>query len=109
MDAFDMRQIVASHRENKELYHEFFSADRLSIGLYVLEAGATDLQPPHTEDEIYYIVSGSGTIEVSGEYRQVSAGTVIYVDAHVDHRFDSITENLSVIVVFAPSRHSLRT
>ena len=46
MDAFDMRQIVASHRENKELYHEFFSADRLSVGLYVLEAGATDVQTP---------------------------------------------------------------
>ena len=109
MDAFDMRQIVTGHRETGELYHEFFSADRLSVGLYVLEAGATDPQTSHTEDEIYYIVSGSGTIEVAGEYRQVSAGTVIYVDAHVDHRFDSITENLSVIVVFAPPRHSLRT
>ena len=108
MDAFDMRQIEAGHRETGELYHEFFSADRLSVGLYVLEAGATDPQTSHTEDEIYYIVSGSGTIEVSGEYRQVSAGTVIYVAAHVDHRFDSITENLSVIVVFAPPRHSLR-
>ena len=109
MDAFDMRQIEAGHRETGELYHEFFSADRLSVGLSVLEAGATDPQTSPTEDEIYYIVSGSGTIEVAGEYREVSAGTVSYVDAHVDHRFDSITENLSVIVVFAPPRHSLRT
>ena len=109
MDAFDMRQIVAGHRETGELYHEFFSADRLSVGLYVLEAGATDPQTSHTEDEIYYIASGSGTIEVAGEYRQVSAGTVIYVDAHVDHRFHSIIDDLSVIVVFVPPRHSLRT
>ncbi len=109
MDAFDMSEIVDGHKQNGELYHEFIRAERLSVGLYVLGAGATDPQSPHTEDEIYYIVSGAATIEVAGEHRPVSAGSVIYVDAHVDHRFHSITEELSVIVVFAPPRHSLRT
>jgi mannose-6-phosphate isomerase-like protein (cupin superfamily) len=109
MDAFDMCQIVAGHRENGELYHEFFAADRISVGVYVLKSGGTDPQTPHSEDEIYYIVSGSGAIEVAGEHRQVGAGTVVYVGAYVDHRFHSITEDLSVIVVFAPPRHSLRT
>ena len=109
MDAFDMSEIVDGHRKNGELYHEFIRAERLSVGLYVLGAGATDPQTPHTEDEIYYIVSGAATIEVAGEHRPVSAGSVIYVDAHVDHRFHSITEELSVVVVFAPPRRSLRT
>ncbi len=108
MDAFDMSEIVEGHEKNGELYHEFIRAERLSVGLYVLGAGATDPQSPHTEDEIYYIVSGAATIEVAGENRPVSAGSVIYVDAHVDHRFHSITEDLSVIVVFAPPRRSLR-
>ena len=107
MDAFDMSEIVDGHQKNGELYHEFLRAERLSVGLYVLAAGATDPQVPHTEDEIYYIVSGSGTIEVAGEHRLASAGSVIYVDAHVDHRFHSITADLSVIVVFAPPRRSL--
>ena len=107
MDAFDMSEIVAGHRKNGELYHEFLRQERLSVGLYVLAAGATDHQVPHTEDETYYIVSGDATIEVAGENRPVSAGSVIYVDAHVDHRFHSITEDLSVIVVFAPPRRSL--
>ena len=107
MDAFDMSVIEEGHRKNGELYHEFFKAERLSVGLYVLEAGATDSQVPHTEDEIYYIVSGAGMIEVVGEHRPVSAGSVIYVDTHVDHRFHSITDDLSVIVVFAPPRRSL--
>lgn len=109
MDVFDLSEIVVGHQKNGQLYHEFFAADRLSVGLYVLEVGATDPQSPHTEDEIYYIVSGAGTVEIAGEHRPVSAGAVIYVDAHVDHRFHSITEALSVIVVFAPPRHSLRT
>ena len=107
MDAFDRSEIVEGHEKNGELYHEFIRAERLSVGLYVLVAGATDPQSPHTEDEIYYIVSGAATIEVAGENRPVSAGSVIYVDAQVDHRFHSITEELSVIVVFAPPRRSL--
>ena len=109
MDVFDLAQIVGGHSENGELYHEFFKAKRLSVGLYVLKAGETDLQSPHTEDEIYYIVSGAGTIEIDGEHREVSAGSVIYVEEHVPHRFHTITEDLSIIVVFAPPRHSQRT
>ena len=109
MDVFDLSEILAGHKTNGQLYHEFFAADRLSVGLYVLEAGATDPQSPHTEDEIYYIVSGAGTVEIAGERRPVSAGAIIYVDAHVEHRFHSISEDLSIIVVFAPPRHSLRT
>ena len=106
MDVFDLAQIVGGHSENGERYHEFFKAKRLSVGLYVLKAGETDLQSPHTEDEIYYIVSGAGTIEIDGEHREVIAGAVIYVEEHVTHRFHTITEDLRIIVVFAPPRHS---
>ena len=109
MDVFDLAQIVGGHSENGERYHEFFKAKRLSVGLYVLKAGETDLQSPHTEDEIYYIVSGAGTIEIDGEDREVSAGAVIYVEEHVPHRFHTITEDLSIIVVFAPPRYSQLT
>ena len=106
MDAFDMPQIEGGHLRNGELYHEFLRANRLSMGLYVLAAGATDPQTPHTEDEIYYIVSGSAMLQVAGEDRPVGAGSVIYVDEQVDHRFHSITEELKIIVIFAPPRRS---
>jgi len=109
MDVFDLAQIVGGHSENGELYHEFFKAKRVSVGLYGLKAGETAPHSPHTEDEIYYIVSGAGTIEIDGEHREVSAGSVIYVEEHVPHRFHTITEDLSIIVVFAPPRHSQRT
>lgn len=104
-----MCQIVADHLESGGYYHEFFSADRLSVGLYVLKPGTVDGQPLHTEDQIYYIVFGSATIEVEGEHRKIGPGAVIYAGAHKAHRFHSIIEDLSVIVVFAPPRHSLWT
>jgi len=58
MDTFDMCPFVADHPEIEELYHEFFFADRFSVGLYELEPGTTDPQILHTEDEVYSIVSG---------------------------------------------------
>lgn len=35
-----------------KLYGEFLRVPALSAGLYVLAAGATDLQRPHHEDEM---------------------------------------------------------
>ena len=52
MDAFDMCRIVAGHRENGELYHEFFAADRLSVVIYFLKSGATAQHTTHTEEEL---------------------------------------------------------
>lgn len=42
------------------------SAD-LSIGTYSIPAGGVDDQSPHTEDEVYVVVSGRATLTVPGE------------------------------------------
>ena len=77
-------------------------------GLYVLEAGATDPQGPHTEDEVYYIVSGRGQIRVGDEDRAVTAGSVVFVGADVEHRFHDIEEQLVILVVFGPAEYTHR-
>ena len=76
------------------------------MGLYVLPAGGIDQQLPHTEDEVYYVVSGRAKIKVADENRKVQAGTVVYVAKNVDHRFHSIEQDLTVLVVFAPAEDS---
>ena len=78
----------------------------LSAGLYVLPAGGADLQQPHTEDELYYVVSGRGAIQVAGESRAVEAGSVVFVKAGDDHRFHSIAEELVILVFFAPAEYT---
>lgn len=106
MDAFELNDLIAAHGAAGQLYHEFFVAPRLSMGLYVLPAGQPDPQNPHTEDEVYYVTSGRGIISVDGEDRPVSAGSIVYVGETVDHRFHSITEDLTILVFFAPPRRS---
>ena len=108
MDIFEMADLIAEQGKLGERYLEFFTADTgtLSLGLYVLPAGDDDPQQPHTEDEIYYVVSGAGMLRVGDEDRQVRAGTVVFVETAAAHKFHSITETLTLLVVFAPPRRS---
>lgn len=108
MQAFTMKDLIGQHQEQGKLYLEFLRVPALSAGLYVLPAGSADPQLPHTEDEVYYVVSGRGAILVRDENREVEAGTLIFVPALLEHRFHSITEDLRVIVFFAPAEYSLR-
>jgi mannose-6-phosphate isomerase-like protein (cupin superfamily) len=103
MDAFEISELAAWREQTGELYHEFLRRHSMSLGLYVLDAGAEDPQSPHDEDEVYYVVSGRARISVNGEDRDVGPGSVIFVAAGVDHRFHSISERLELLVVFAPA------
>ncbi len=107
MDAYELNDVAEKRRNKGERYLEFLEASTMSVGLYELPAGDIDPQQPHTEDEVYYVVSGRAMIQVAGEDRPVQAGTVVFVEAGVEHRFHSIEEDLTVLVVFAPPRGSL--
>ena len=101
MEAFDLARLLSGHSE--EPYLEFLRVPSLSVGLYLLPAGAADPQEPHTEDEVYHVVGGRARIRVGAEDRAVEAGTVVFVEAGVEHRFYAIEEDLKVLVFFAPA------
>ncbi len=106
MQAFELAQLLEEHGRADKPYLEFLKVPDLSIGLYILPAGGTDPQSPHTEDEVYYVVSGKAEIKVADEDRAVGAGSIVYVAKNVEHRFHSIEEELKVIVFFAPAEYS---
>ncbi len=109
MQAYDLDELLAAHAEAGALYHEFLREPSLSAGLYILRAGTRDPQQPHTEDEVYYVISGSGQITVAEENRAVRAGSIVFVATGVEHRFHTITEDLTILVLFAPARRSQAT
>lgn len=106
MRAFDLVELLASHRKGNQLYTEFLRVPEMSVGIYVLPAEGTDPQHPHTEDELYYVASGRGSIVVEGERQPVTAGSLVFVPANVEHRFMDIEEELVVLVFFAPAEYS---
>ena len=103
MRAFEVGELNLERERRKEAYQEFLRTPSMSCGLYVLPAGGEDPQVPHTEDEVYYIVSGRGTIRVGPKDRPVRSGSVVFVRAGAKHRFHPIEEDLTVLVVFAPA------
>jgi mannose-6-phosphate isomerase-like protein (cupin superfamily) len=103
MDVVELAVIDRARRDAGELYQEFLRVPSMSVGLYVLEAGAEDPQTPHAQDEVYHVVSGRGAIRVGDVDHPVAAGSVVFVGKRVEHRFHSITERLELLVVFAPA------
>ena len=86
-----------------QFYREFLRIPAMSSGLYVLSAGSIDPQVPHRQDELYYILRGRGRFRAAGDDTEISAGSLLFVAAEVDHKFYDIKEELAVLVFFAPA------
>jgi mannose-6-phosphate isomerase-like protein (cupin superfamily) len=108
VEAFELADLLRQRAASGRPFHEFIRTHDLSVGLYVLPAGATDPQAPHTEDEVYHVISGRAQIRVAGEDRAVGAGSVVFVGADVEHRFHDIEEELVVLVAFGPAEYTHR-
>jgi mannose-6-phosphate isomerase-like protein (cupin superfamily) len=107
MEAHELSAIDTRRRSSGRPYIEFVRRPTLSVGLYVLDAGAVDAQGPHGEDEIYHVVAGRGRITVGEETRAVGPGSVVYVGATVRHHFHDIEEEFRILVFFAPPEGSV--
>jgi len=103
---FHISEIEQKRKLSGNRYHEFLRVPALSAGVYVLAAGATDPQKPHGEDEVYYVIRGRARMRIGDEEQAVSSGSVVFVGAQVEHRFLDITEELVVLVFFAPEESS---
>jgi mannose-6-phosphate isomerase-like protein (cupin superfamily) len=96
-DYEDVRQRLVAANGGYEIVHE---SPGLEIGVYVLVAPEPDGQQPHSDDEIYIPLEGTGVLEVEGKEIPVRRGEALFVEAGAEHRFTAY-ESLSVLVVFA--------
>jgi mannose-6-phosphate isomerase-like protein (cupin superfamily) len=101
--AAELDDVIAQAKAAPDGYAaEVLRSDLLSVGVYILAAGATDDQTPHGEDEVYFAVRGRGTLRVGAEERPVSPGTLLFVPAEEVHFFHDISEELVLVVFWAP-------
>jgi len=99
----DIAALALERARRGRPYHEFLRLPAMSAGIYELTAGASDNQKPHHEAEIYYVISGRADFRAGAEVSPVSSGSILFVAAGVEHRFENITEDLRLLVVFAPA------
>jgi len=98
-----MDDVLRERADKGKLYLEFLRVRAMSAGVYVLPVGGADPQRPHREDEMYYVVRGRARMKVGAEDAEVSAGSLIFVEAEAEHRFHDVQEELEVLVFFAPA------
>ena len=99
MRGFHPRDAVERLRAAGGGYEIVHESPGLELGVYVLVAPEPDRQQPHSDDEVYVVLEGSGTREVEGERIDLSEGQAVFVPAGAEHRFVGY-EQLAVLVVF---------
>jgi len=100
---FHIDDLTRQRAEKDKRYLEFLRVPAMSAGVYVLAKGGTDPQTPHREDEMYYVVRGRARMQIGSDHAEVRAGSVIFVEAELEHRFYDVTEELEALVFFAPA------
>jgi len=83
--------------ENKR-FATLFEHGSLTVEIYAPQG--SDPQTPHTRDEIYVVVQGSGEFINGGTREHFGPGDVLFVPAGVDHRFVNFSDGLVVWVMF---------
>lgn len=84
--------------ESGALFKTLFRHGSLEVEIY--EPKEVDNQQPHTRDEIYVVISGTGYF-VNGDTRQpFEPGEVLFVPAGVVHRFEEFTADFATWVFF---------
>lgn len=93
-------------QDEANVYVTHMATPDMSVGTYSIRAGGVDDQTPHTEDEIYVVTAGRARVVTDDGEADVKAGDVIFVPAREGHRFIDVTEDLSLLVIFAPAYKS---
>ena len=70
----------------------------MRVGVYAPRGH--DDQTPHTQDELYIVIAGTGTFLRGGERIPFKPGTLLFVPAAMEHRFVDFSDDFSVWVVF---------
>ena len=85
-------------KDSGKPYLEYFENGSMRIGMYGPEE--VDRQQPHDQDELYVIASGSGKFIADGVTHDFVQGDVLFVAAHIDHRFLEFSEDFKTWVFF---------
>ena len=79
-------------------FAELFTHGSLAVEIFAPRG--VDTQQPHTRDEVYVVVQGTGRFAFATERVAFGPGDFLFVPAGVVHRFEDFTDDLVVWVLF---------
>ena len=99
----DFRVEAARVAEAPKPFLELFKRHDVLVELYVPRD--SDKQVPHDRDELYIVITGYGTFRRGDELVRFEAGDVLFVEAHVPHRFETFSGDFKTwVLFFGPTR-----
>lgn len=110
----ETEQYIASmaHASREELLRTLDAAETDSVRVFDTESMAVGLKQydedtaeekgsrTHTEDELYYVLTGAGTMTVGEERYSVTAGDLLCVEQGQTHDIVEVDESLTVVKTF---------
>lgn len=81
-----------------ERFVTLFEHGSLQVEIYAPRGH--DPQQPHSRDELYVVIEGSGVFFDGSTRRPFAPGDLLFVAAGIEHRFEDFTEDLAVWVMF---------
>lgn len=102
---YDTKKVIAQIESNEtnideHYFLDFLQTNKIDAGILVLKPGQKDIQKPHSQDEIYYIIEGNGFIEIEDNTRSFHSGMCIFVPSNTPHRFFDNISRIVVLYVF---------
>jgi mannose-6-phosphate isomerase-like protein (cupin superfamily) len=79
-------------------FAELYKHGTLSVEIYAPRG--SDPQQPHTRDEAYIVVTGSGDFVLADQRVMFGPGDFLFAPAGAPHRFENFTGDLTVWVIF---------
>ena len=97
---FDIDTFLSNFPKSR-YFIDVMNTSTMEVGIINLKKDQEDTQPPHVSDEIYYVISGSGTIEIDGIRNEVNPGKIIYIPKRIRHSFHAISNELVILYILA--------
>ena len=97
---FDL-ELFLSNFPKSRYFIDVINTSTMEVGLINLKKDQEDTQQPHVSDEIYYVISGRGTIEIDGIKNEINPGKIIYIPKKIPHSFHATSNELVVLYILA--------
>jgi mannose-6-phosphate isomerase-like protein (cupin superfamily) len=98
-----LENVIAELNATNEYFLNVFKSKELDMGILRLRKGEIDTQEPHSVDEVYFVIEGTGHIEIEDKMKPVNRADFIFVPANVHHRFVVSNKDLIVLYFFGCS------
>jgi mannose-6-phosphate isomerase-like protein (cupin superfamily) len=98
-----LERVISDLDSANEYFLNIFKSKGFDMGILRLRKGERDTQEPHSVDEVYFVIEGTGRIEIEGKIKPVNRADFIFIPANVHHRFVVGNKDLVVLYFFGCS------